>query len=113
MGYSDYDFAKCKDDKKSTLGYIFVLAGGPISWRSHKQQLTTTTTMMAEYIAVYNANCHWMLLRNLITRLKIVNSISRPLKIYYDNSAVVSFLNSNSSSVAGLHLDTKYVFVRT
>ncbi|XP_076943146.1 secreted RxLR effector protein 161-like [Bidens hawaiensis] len=29
-GYSDSDFVKCKDDKKFTLGYIFMLAGGPI-----------------------------------------------------------------------------------
>ena len=112
VGYSDSDFAKCKDDKKSTSGYIFMLAGGPISWKSHKQQLTTTSTMMAEYIAVYNATCHGMLLRNLITRLKIVNSISRPLKLYCDNSAAVSFSNSNSSTGAGLYLDTKYLFVR-
>lgn len=37
VGYSDSDFSKCKDDKKSTSGYIFMLAGGPISWKSHKQ----------------------------------------------------------------------------
>ncbi|XP_022008232.1 uncharacterized protein LOC110907579 [Helianthus annuus] len=85
---------------------------GPISWRSHKQQLTTTSTMMAEYVAVYNATCHGMLLRNLITGLKVVISISRPLKIYCDNSAAVSFSNSNSSSGAGLYLDTKFLFVR-
>ena len=112
IGYSDSDFAKCKDDKKSTSGYIFMLAGGPISWKSHKQQLTTTSTMMAEYVAVYNATCHGMLLRNLISGLKIVNSVFRPLKIYCDNSAAVSFSNSNSSTGAGLYLDTKYLFVR-
>ncbi|KAD3640208.1 hypothetical protein E3N88_29431 [Mikania micrantha] len=111
IGYSDSDFAKCKDDKKSTSGYIFMLAGGPISWKSHKQQLTTTSTMMAEYVAVYNAICHGMLLRNLIGGLKVINSISRPLKICYDNSAAVSFSISNSSTGAGLYLDTKYLFV--
>ncbi|KAK1411312.1 hypothetical protein QVD17_37859 [Tagetes erecta] len=103
---------KCKDDKKSTSGYIFMLAGGPISWKSHKQQLTSTSTMMAEYIAVYNATCHGMVLRNLIVGLKIVDSISRPLKLYCDNSAAVNFSNSNSSTRAGLYLDTKYLFVR-
>ena len=112
VGYSDSDFAKCKDDKKSTSGYIFMLAGGPISWKSHKQELTATSTMMAEYIALYNATCHGMLLRNLITGLKVVNSISRPLKLYCDNSAAVSFSNSNSSTGAALYLDTKYLFVR-
>ena len=112
IGYSDSDFAKCKDSSRSTLGYIFMLSGGPISWKSKKQVLTTTSTMMAEYVSVYNATCHAMLLRNLITGLKIVNSISRPLKIYCDNNAAVSFSNSNSSTGAGLYLDTKYLFVR-
>ncbi|GKA06494.1 hypothetical protein Tco_0685718 [Tanacetum coccineum] len=81
IGYSDSDFGKCKDTSKSTSGYIFKLSGGPISWKSHKQVLTTTSTTMAEYVSVYNATCHAMLLRNLITGLKIINSISRPLKI--------------------------------
>lgn len=68
--------------------------------------------MMADYVAVYNATCHGMLLRNLIKGLMIVNSIERPLKIYYDNSGTISFSNNDSSSGAGLYLDTKYLFVR-
>ncbi|GJS69130.1 hypothetical protein Tco_0701971 [Tanacetum coccineum] len=109
IGYSDSDFAKCKDTSRLASGYIFLF--GPISWKSHKQVLTTTSTMMAKYVSLYNATCHAMLLRNLITRLKIVNSISRPLKIYCDNSAAVSFSNNNSSTRAILYLDTKYLFV--
>jgi len=31
VDYSDADFAGCVDDKKSTSGYIFTLAGGAIS----------------------------------------------------------------------------------
>ncbi|GJY35077.1 putative zinc finger, CCHC-type containing protein [Tanacetum coccineum] len=84
---------------------------GPTSWKSKKQVLTMTSTMMAEYVSVYNATCHAILLRNLITGLKIINSISRPLKIYCDNNAAVSFSNNNSSTGAVLYLDTKYLFV--
>ncbi|RVW28514.1 Retrovirus-related Pol polyprotein from transposon TNT 1-94 [Vitis vinifera] len=36
VGYSDSDFAGCFDSRKSTFGYIFILAGGAISWRSVK-----------------------------------------------------------------------------
>ena len=112
VGYSDSDFAKCKDEKKSTSWYIFMFSGGPISWRSHKQELTTTSTMMAEYVAYYHATCHAVLLRNLFSGLKVVDSISRPLKIFCDNNSAVNFSNSTSSSGAGLYLDTKYLFVR-
>ena len=31
VGYSDADFTGCVDDKKSTIGYIFVMARGVVS----------------------------------------------------------------------------------
>ncbi|XP_068655818.1 secreted RxLR effector protein 161-like [Aristolochia californica] len=36
IGYSDSDFAGCIDSRKSTSGYIFLMASGAISWRSAK-----------------------------------------------------------------------------
>ncbi|XP_073041999.1 secreted RxLR effector protein 161-like [Primulina eburnea] len=39
IGYSDSDYAGCIDSRKSTSGYIFMLAGGAVSWRSAKQTL--------------------------------------------------------------------------
>ncbi|GJS29764.1 retrovirus-related pol polyprotein from transposon TNT 1-94, partial [Tanacetum coccineum] len=91
---------------------IAYITGGPISWRSHKQELTTTSTMMAEYVACYHAASHAMLLRNVISRLNIVDSISRPLILYCDNSSAVRFSNSTSSTGTGLYLKTTYLYVR-
>nr|KYP54762.1 Retrovirus-related Pol polyprotein from transposon TNT 1-94 [Cajanus cajan] len=31
IGYSDYDFVRCVDSRKSPLGYVFLLVGGTIS----------------------------------------------------------------------------------
>ena len=36
VGYSDADFAGYVDSRKSTSGYIFMLGGGAVSWRSAK-----------------------------------------------------------------------------
>jgi hypothetical protein len=33
-GYSDSDFVGCVDKRKSTFGYLFLLAGGAVSWKS-------------------------------------------------------------------------------
>ena len=35
-GYSDADWAGDHEDRKSTLGYAFILIGAPISWGSKK-----------------------------------------------------------------------------
>ena len=55
MGYSNADFAGCKDTKRSTSGYIFTLAGGAISWKSCKQTLTASSTMQSEFVAYFEA----------------------------------------------------------
>ena len=44
VGFCDADFASCIDDKKSTMGYIFMMAGGLVSWKSVKQTLTASST---------------------------------------------------------------------
>ena len=36
IGYSDVNLGECLDSRKSTTGYIFLLAGDVISWRSEK-----------------------------------------------------------------------------
>ncbi|RVX20917.1 Retrovirus-related Pol polyprotein from transposon TNT 1-94 [Vitis vinifera] len=47
VGYSDSDFAGCLDSRRSTLGYIFMLARGVVSWKSVKQTLIASSTMEA------------------------------------------------------------------
>jgi hypothetical protein len=58
IGYSDSDFAGCIDSRKSTLGYIFMMASGAVSWRSAKQTLTATSTMEAEFVSCFEATSH-------------------------------------------------------
>jgi len=58
VGYSDSDFAGFIDSRKSTSGYIFMLAGGPVSWRSNKQTLVATSTMEAEFVSCIEATSH-------------------------------------------------------
>jgi len=35
--YTNLDFTGCMDTRKSTFGYVYLLAGGAISWKSTKQ----------------------------------------------------------------------------
>ena len=53
IGYADADLVGCRDDRKSTTGFIFTLAGGTISWKSSKQLLVASSTMEAEIFACY------------------------------------------------------------
>ncbi|EEA19268.1 hypothetical protein PMAA_015260 [Talaromyces marneffei ATCC 18224] len=51
VGYTDAAYSNASN-LRSTTGYIFMLAGGPICWSSRKQPITTTSSSEAEYITV-------------------------------------------------------------
>ena len=112
VGYTDSDFAGCQDSKKSTTGYIFMLAGGAISWKSSKQSLIATSTMEAEFISCFQASNQAIWLRNFVTGLQIMETIQSPLKIYCDNNSAVLYSNNNRSSTKSKHIGIKFLAVK-
>ena len=112
VGYSDADFAGCVDSRKSTSGYIFIMAGGAVSWRSVKQTLIATSTMEAEFVSCFQATSQGVWLKSFISGLRVMDSISRPLKIFCDNSAAVFLAKNNKSGSRSKHIDIKYLAIR-
>jgi len=110
--YTDADFAGDEDDRKSTSGYIYTLAGGAISWRSCKQGVTAASTMQAEFVSCYDATGQAVWLKNFIPALRLVDSISRPITMYCDNQSAVFFCANDKLSGASKHIDLKYRVVK-
>jgi hypothetical protein len=79
VGYSDSDYVG--DDRNSTSGYVFTLAGGAILWKSSKQTITTPSTMYAEFVACYETTGQVNWLKKFIPGLKVVDSIHKSLKL--------------------------------
>ncbi|XP_077223455.1 secreted RxLR effector protein 161-like [Tasmannia lanceolata] len=50
-GFTDVDFQFDVDDMELSLGFVFSLANGAVSWRSCKQDTIADATIEAEYIA--------------------------------------------------------------
>ncbi|RVW92076.1 Retrovirus-related Pol polyprotein from transposon TNT 1-94 [Vitis vinifera] len=116
VGYSDSDFVGCfvgcVDSHKSTSGYIFILVGGAVSWRSIKQTLTATSTMGTEFISCFEATLHGVWLKSFIFELRIMDSISRSLSIYCNNSTAAFMAKNNKSGSRSKHIDIKYLAIR-
>jgi hypothetical protein len=109
-GYSDSNYAG--EERKSTSGYIFTLAGGTISWKSSKQTVTTFSTMYAEFVACYEATGQVNWLKKFIPGLKVIDNINVPLRLYRDNNPAVQYTHNNRSSGAVKHIDIKYYVVK-
>ena len=68
--------------------------------------------MEAEFMSRFEATLHGVWLKSFIFGLRVVDSISRLLKIYCDNSAAVFMGKNNKSSSWNKHVDIKYLAIR-
>ncbi|GKF60197.1 hypothetical protein Tco_0176983, partial [Tanacetum coccineum] len=53
--YADASFQTDKDDTKSQTGYVFVLNGRVVDWKSAKQSTTVMSSTEAKYIVTAEA----------------------------------------------------------
>ena len=56
-------------------------------------------------MACYEATCHAIWLRNFISALEVVHCITRLLKLFCDNSTMVSFSRNTRSTSHSKHID--------
>ena len=89
--YSYSNFVGCLNSRNSTFSYLFLLAEVAVSWKSEKQTVIASSTIKAEFVACFEATIYALWMQNFILGLGVVNTITKLLKIYYDNSAVVFF----------------------
>jgi ketosteroid isomerase-like protein len=101
-GYTDSDWAGDSKDRKSQGGYVFTLNGGPISWRSRKQELVALSTLEAEFIACSEATREAQWLR------QFSEYDSLPTKIYCDNQGALKVIKSGVVSSRRKHIDVRF-----
>lgn len=53
--YVDSDHVGCQDTYRSTSGYVFFMAGAPVSWCSKRQATVALSTTESEYIGLSRA----------------------------------------------------------
>ncbi|KAL0304637.1 UNVERIFIED_CONTAM: Retrovirus-related Pol polyprotein from transposon TNT 1-94 [Sesamum angustifolium] len=85
---------------------------GAVSWRSAKQTLIATSTMEVEFVSCFEATSHGVWLKSFISGLRIIDLISKPLKIYSDNLAIVFTAKNNKSENRSKHIGIKYLAIR-
>jgi len=68
--------------------------------------------MEAEFVSCFEATSHGVWLKIFISGLKIVDTISRPLRIFCDNSVVVFMAKNNKSGSQSKHFDIKCLALR-
>jgi hypothetical protein len=110
--YSDADFASNPDDSKSTSGYVYLLAGGPIAWHSKKQPTVALSTTEAEYSALTAAVRHAIWLRYLFAALPFEFPHQESTLIYSDNQAAIAIACDPQHHARSKHFRIENHFIR-
>ncbi|GJS33658.1 retrotransposon protein, putative, ty1-copia subclass [Tanacetum coccineum] len=110
--YCDAGFETDRDDTKSQTGYVFVLNGGAVDWKSSKQSTIAMSATESEYIVASEAAMEAVWIRKFISGLGIVPTINEPLNMYCDNSAAIHYANEPGVQKGARHYHRRYHYVR-
>ena len=86
-GFCDLGWAGCVDTRRLTSGFIWMMGGGVICWRSKLQSIIVLSSMEAEYVGTTPVVQEIIWLRDLLCELNIIDD--SPLVLNMDNQGAV------------------------
>nr|GEU44262.1 hypothetical protein [Tanacetum cinerariifolium] len=110
--YADGSFQTDKNDTKSQTGYVFVLNGGAVDWKSAKQSTTPMSFIEAEYIAAAEASMEAVWMRKFIDGLgSVMPSNKRPMEILCDNEPALAIGSDPETLKGARQFQRKYHYI--
>ena len=108
-GYADASFADIPATRLSTIGYVFMVNGGAISWRTTKTPLQVLNAAEAEVVSLSAASQECIFLRKLCIELGFHQH--RPTTIYEDCEAAVALSKETRFRKRSKHIALRWHYV--
>ncbi|MCO5586210.1 hypothetical protein L7F22_040149 [Adiantum nelumboides] len=108
-GYVDSDYAGLVDSRKSTCGYVFTVAGGPVLWASCLQPCIALSTTEAEYMAANEATKEALWLSRLVGDLGMAGDA--PM-LHCDCQSTIALAQNPVFHAKTKHIEVRYHFIR-
>jgi hypothetical protein len=109
-GWVDSDWAADVDSRRSHTGYIIMLNGGAVSWKSRRQDCVSLSTSEAEYVAASQCGQEVFYMREILRDFGYTQIA--PTRIYEDNLACVAMSENPVRRKFSRHIDIRRYFVR-
>ena len=109
--FSDANWISNLDEMKSTNGYVFILGGSAIFWKSAKQTCITQSTMEVEFIALKNASSEAEWLRNLLADILLWTRLASSVFMCCNSQVVIAKAKSKIFNEKKRHICLRHNIV--
>jgi hypothetical protein len=114
QGYSDADYTGDIVDRRSTIGHLYLLNRGPVTWTSIKQRYIATSTTQLEYISLSEASKQGQWIRALLRELQRTQYLGTNLSapIFSNNQGCIALARDPIAHSRTKHIDVRYYYIR-
>jgi Reverse transcriptase (RNA-dependent DNA polymerase)/Pol polyprotein, beta-barrel domain/GAG-pre-integrase domain/gag-polypeptide of LTR copia-type len=108
--FVDADYGGCRDTRRSTSGYVFIMAGGPVTWSSKRQATVALSTVEAEYVAMSRCAQQMVWMQSWLGEVKVEFSV--PGLIKGDNRGAIALTKNTKDHGKVKHIDIRHHYIR-
>lgn len=108
--YVDSDHAGCQDMYRSTSGYVFFMAGAPVSWSLKRQATVALSTTESEYIGLSRAAQQAVWLASFLSEVDLAQE--GPITMLRDNFGSVCLTENPKRHALVKHIAMRHHYVR-
>ena len=108
--FVDADYGGCRDTRCSTSGYVFIMAGGPVSWSSKRQATVALSTVEAEYVAMSRCAQQMVWTHSWLSEVDI--EYVSPGVIKGDNRGAIALSKNTKDHGKVKHIDIRHHYIR-
>ena len=110
FGYTNSDWKRDLEQKKSIKGYLFMYYDALVAWSSRKQDVVALSTCDAEYVAGSLGACQAVWMMNLLKELKLREK--RPVCLLIDNKSTINLAKHPTLHGRSKHIELKFRYIR-
>ena len=103
VAFVDADYGGCKDTRRSTSGYVFMMAGGAVTWSSKRQATVALSTVEAEYVAMSRCAQQMIWMHSWLSEVAVEYSL--PGLIKGDNRGAIALTKNTRDHGKVKHID--------
>ena len=99
------------DNGKSTSGYLFMLAGGPLSFKTAIQNVTAWSTLEAELISMEHASMEAVYISNMVAELGF-GKLFESVPLFGDKTGAVHIAGNRTYSSLTKHIALRFFHLK-